>query len=75
MWNRAVPAVTRKVSIWFGWVWNCGIIMLLSFGFSPGSQGGRVNAIEVLLDLRFGSLRKETEERPDSIVKVVRCAL
>jgi hypothetical protein len=73
-WNNAVPARIRKVSTWLGWMWNAGIIMLLSFGFSPGSQGGRVNAIEVLFDWRFGSFRNETEERPDSIEKVVRCA-
>lgn len=49
--------------------------MLLSRGFGPGRQSGRVNAIDALLCWRFGSLRKETEERPDSIVKVVRGAL
>jgi hypothetical protein len=64
-WSNAVPAAMREVSTWLGWMWNAGIIMLLSFGLSPGSQGRGVNDIEALFHWRFESFRNETEERPD----------
>jgi hypothetical protein len=48
--------------------------MLLSFGFGPGSQGGSVNPIDVLLSTRLGSLLNETLERPFSILNVERWA-
>ena len=47
-------------------------MILLSFGFGPGRHGGSVNAIDVLLDERSGSLLKDTLDRPFSVLKVVR---
>jgi len=46
--------------------------MLLSFGFSPGSQGGTVKMWNALRDEGFLSLWNETLDRPLSIVRVVR---
>jgi len=48
-------------------------MMLLSFGFGPGLHGGKVKAMLVLLEVMSGSLRKETLERPFSVLRVVRC--
>jgi hypothetical protein len=45
-------------------------MILLSFGLSPGSQGGIVKPIDVFLDLKLVSLLKETLDRPFSISNV-----
>ena len=48
-------------------------MILLSEGLSPVLAGGNVKAMEDCSEDKFGSLWKETLERPFSIVKVVRC--